>query len=90
MIVDLSDERRAAKPGLPTDDRDVTNALVVKDSIAWDGRPCCVTHGAMNRVDPVEYLYRCQMCGVGARWLPTNSQEAKIAFRKAWDARVVA
>ena len=86
---DLPDDRRAGKAGLPADDRDVTNGLVVKDpDPQWDGRPWCVRHGAMNRVDPVEQLYRCQMCGVGARWWPTNSQEAKIRFRKEWDARV--
>lgn len=89
MLEDLTDERRSAKPWLPGDDRDVTNGLVVPDSIRWDGRPVCVTHGAMHRIDPSELLYRCSTCGVGARWHPTNSREAKIAFRKRWDERVV-
>lgn len=83
---DMSDERRAGKPGLPADDRDVTNGLVVRDR-AWGGRPNCVIHGAMNRVDAVEHIYRCQMCGVGARWLPANTPEAKRRFSEAWDQR---
>jgi hypothetical protein len=66
-LFDLPDDRRAGKAGLPADDRDVTNGLVVPDE-NWYGKPYCVRHGAMNRVDPVEYIYRCQMCGVGARW----------------------
>lgn len=66
-LFDLPDDRRAGKAGLPADDRDVTNKLVVPDEY-WEGRPVCVRHGAMNRVDPVEGIYRCQMCGVGARW----------------------
>lgn len=85
---DLSDDRRAAKPWLPTDDRDVTNGLVTRDSLEWDGRPVCVRHGAMHRIDPAEYIYRCSECGVGARWLATDSQEAKIRVRKEWDAIV--
>jgi hypothetical protein len=67
-IFDLPDDRRAGKAGLPADDRDVTNGLVVPDK-DW-GKPWCVRHGAMNRVDPVEQIWRCQMCGVGARWEP--------------------
>lgn len=63
VLVDLPDERRSAK-SLPADDRDVTNGLVITDS--W-GLPACVAHGAMNRIDPIERIYRCQMCGVGAR-----------------------
>ena len=66
-LFDLPDDRRAGKAGLPADDRDVTGGLVVPDE-NWYGRPRCVQHGAMNRIDPVEYIYRCQMCGVGARW----------------------
>ena len=62
-LVDLPDDRRAGK-ALPADDRDVTNGLVVPD---YTGLPSCVTHGAMNRIDPLERIYRCQMCGVGAR-----------------------
>jgi len=65
VIVDLSDDRRANKPWLPEDDRDVTNDLVVKGS---DGKPSCVLHGAMSRVDRFAGYYRCseQRCGVGA------------------------
>lgn len=66
-LFDLPDDRRAGKAGLPSDDRDVTGGRVVPDE-DWEGKPSCVQHGAMNRVDAVEYLYRCQMCGVGARW----------------------
>lgn len=69
MIVDLSDERRANKPWLPADDRDVTvNLLVIPGP---DGKPRCIWHGAMNRVDPIRRLYRCseQRCGVGAEVL---------------------
>jgi hypothetical protein len=64
-IADLSDDRRDKKPWLPADDRDVTNGLVVADRF---GKPACVWHGAMNRVDPIRRLYRCseQRCGVGA------------------------
>jgi hypothetical protein len=67
-LEDLGDDRRAGKAGLPADDRDVTNGLVVPDQY-WKGKPRCVRHGAMNRVDPVEQIFRCQMCGVGARWI---------------------
>lgn len=75
-LEDLPDDRRAGKAGLPADDRDVTNELVVMDpDPRWGGRPSCARHGAMNRVDPVERLYRCQMCGVGARWVPTFPEE---------------
>lgn len=89
-LLDLSDERRSAKPWLPADDCDVSNGLVVADNrVVWDGKPVCIQHGAMHRIDPVERIYRCSECGVGARHLPTNSKEAKICFRKKWDARVV-
>lgn len=66
MITDLSDARRANKPWLPTDDRDVTNGLVIEDA---SGKPSCIWHGAMNRVNPIEKIYRCQeyQCGVGAQ-----------------------
>lgn len=66
MLVDLSDDRRGKKPWLPGDDRDVTNGLVILDD--W-GKPACVRHGAMNRVDPIRRIYRCQemYCGVGAK-----------------------
>lgn len=65
MIIDLSDDRRANKPWLPSDDRDVTNRLVL---IGSDGKPRCIRHGAMSRVDQVRKLYRCSefRCGVGA------------------------
>lgn len=76
LLEDLSDDRRAGKAGLPADDRDVTNGLVVPDpNPEWAGRPNCVRHGAMNRVDPHEQLYRCQMCGVGARWVPYDDHD---------------
>lgn len=81
---DLSDDRRKSKLWLPEDDRDVTNGLVVRDV---DGKPCCVTHGAMNRIDPVEHIYRCSQCGVGARFVPANTPEAKRRFSQDWDAR---
>ncbi len=72
-LEDLGDDRRAGKAGLPADDRDVTNGLVVPDDDSrWDGRPWCVQHGAMSRIDRVEPLYRCQMCGVGARWISSK------------------
>jgi hypothetical protein len=63
-VVDLSDDRRANKPWLPADDRDVSNGLVFDQS----GKPACRDHGAMNRVDPIRRLYRCSefRCGVGA------------------------
>jgi hypothetical protein len=84
---DITDDRRSAKPWLPADDRDVTNGLVTPDPL-WGGRPSCVRHGAMNRIDPTEKLYRCQVCGVGARWLPANTPEAKRRFSRGWDLRV--
>lgn len=62
-MLDIGDDRRSAKAWLPADDRDVTSGLVVKDDT---GKPACVTHGAMNRVDPHRRMYRCQQCGVGA------------------------
>jgi hypothetical protein len=64
-VIDLSDNRRGNKPWLPTDDRDVTNGLVVTDQ---SGKPACVRHGAMNRVDQYRAVYRCSefRCGVGA------------------------
>lgn len=64
-LADLQDDRRAAKPWLPSDDRDVTGGLVLAGP---DGKPCCKRHGAMNRVDPFRLVYRCQemRCGVGA------------------------
>lgn len=65
MVVDLQDDRRDKKPWLPADDRDVTNGLVITGT---DGKPECRRHGAMNRVDPIRRIYRCQemYCGVGA------------------------
>lgn len=68
-LIDLSDERRAAKTWLPKDDRDVTNGLVILDK-GIPGRPLktkprCKRHGSMNRVDPVRRIYRCSDCGVG-------------------------
>lgn len=66
-IIDLPDERRSIKSWLPFtgDDRDVTNNLVNEDIY---GKPECWRHGAMNRVDPIRRIYRCQemYCGVGA------------------------
>ena len=67
MIDELSDERRAQKPWLPQDGTgDIANGLVYEDAY---GKPACTWHGAMNRVHPVERIYRCseQRCGVGAR-----------------------
>jgi len=66
VVADLPDARRRNKPWLPADDRDVTNGLVVADAF---GKPACARHGAMNRVDPEQLIYRCQemYCGVGAR-----------------------
>jgi hypothetical protein len=79
MIIDLQDDRRAAKTWLPFggDDRDVTNALVTEGK---DGKPRCWRHGAMNRVDPHRRIYRCQEwhCGVGAEVVPDPGG--------AWDA----
>jgi hypothetical protein len=65
-LVDLSDERRSAKSWLPEDDRDVTNGHVILDQ---HSKPACKLHGAMNRVDQYELIYRCmnEKCGVGAR-----------------------
>jgi hypothetical protein len=74
-LEDLGDDRRAGKAGLPADDRDVTNGLVVPDDDSrWDGKPWCVQHGAMNRIDPLQPLYRCQMCGVGARFISSRAE----------------
>jgi hypothetical protein len=65
-ITDLSDDRRPNKPWLPSDDRDVTTGLVSADAA---GKPQCGRHGSMNRVHPVERVYRCSefRCGVGAQ-----------------------
>ncbi len=65
VILDLADDRRGNKPWLPSDDRDVTGGHVLVDE--W-GKPACRIHGDMNRVDPVERIYRCMefRCGVGA------------------------
>lgn len=73
VIHDLPDARRAAKTWLPADDRDVTSGLVTP---GWRGRPECRLHGAMHRIDPVEYIYRCGefRCGVGARYTPDRPQ----------------
>jgi hypothetical protein len=69
-LVDLSDERRAVKTWLPSDDRDVSNGLVIIDSglpgQPLKTRPRCKLHGSMNRVDPIRRIYRCSDCGVGA------------------------
>ena len=69
MLIDLQDDRRDKKPWLPADDRDVTGGLVFEDV---HGKPACFLHGAMNRVDPVRRIYRCQemRCGVGAEVVP--------------------
>jgi hypothetical protein len=91
LLLDLSDDRRAAKTWLPASDKDVTEGRVVKGSIVDDGRPLCATHGAMNciaLVDDGSRLFRCSECAVGAQWYPTNSREAKSRFRQEWDARV--
>jgi hypothetical protein len=68
-MVDLPDARREAKPWLPSDDRDVTNGLVIPGPM---GKPACSRHGAMNRVDPVRSIWRCSefRCGVGAELVP--------------------
>lgn len=91
MLLDLADERRAGKPGLPTSDLDVTEGRVVADP-GWGGRPDCTTHGAMNQIAPAaedgHRLFRCYGCGVGAIWYPANTQAAKAAFSRAWDDRV--
>ena len=65
-LVDLSDERRAAKTWLPADDHDVSRGDVYLDECS---KPACRLHGAMNRVDPHELIYRCmnERCGMGAR-----------------------
>ncbi|WP_374112099.1 hypothetical protein [Pseudonocardia sp. TRM90224] len=65
-LTDLSDARRANKTWLPDDDGDVTTGLVLQDEAS---KPACRRHGAMNRVHPVEHIYRCSefRCGVGAR-----------------------
>lgn len=67
-IYDLPDARRDMKPWLPEEygDRDVTAGRVYADG---HGKPECWMHGAMNRVDQHERIYRCQemRCGVGAR-----------------------
>lgn len=94
LLLNLPDDRRAAKPWLPDSDRDVTEGRVVRGSREWDGRPDCVQHGAMQAVAPPEddeaRIYRCmnERCGVGAIWYPTNSRRAKIEFRIAWDKKV--
>jgi hypothetical protein len=79
MIIDVQDDRRAAKTWLPFDgdDRDVTNGLVTEDR---HGKPACWKHGAMNRVDPVRSIWRCSefRCGVGAEVVPDAGG--------AWDA----
>ena len=69
ILTDLSDARRAAKPWLPADDRDVTAGRV---TIGPMGKPACWRHGAMNRVDPIRSLWRCSemYCGVGAEMVP--------------------
>ncbi len=88
-IIDLSDERRAAKTWLPADDRDVTNGLVVADS--W-GKPACVAHGAMNRISPPNdtgsRLYRCSECGVGAALVDAGDREGERGMRRH-DAPIV-
>ena len=93
MLRDLSDERRAAKPWLPTSDLDVTEGRVIPGPIDSDRRPMCEVHGAMNCIAPpstqdMSRIYRCSECGVGALWWPTNSPTAKRAFTSNWDARV--
>lgn len=91
LLLDLSDERRFAKTWLPSDDRDVTNGLVVKSSLLWDGRPDCIRHGAMHLISPPgddqSRIYRCSECGVGAIWYPTGSPASKRAFSRAWDSK---
>jgi hypothetical protein len=73
-MVDLSDDRRANKPWLPADDRDVTGGLVSADS--W-GLPSCTWHGAMNRISSEGRLYRCSesQCGVGAQMIELPGED---------------
>lgn len=68
MIIDLQDSRRSTKSWLPSDDRDVTNGLVITGK---DGKPECIRHGAMNRVDKFRSIWRCSemYCGVGAEMI---------------------
>jgi hypothetical protein len=75
MLIDLQDDRRAAKTWLPGDDRDVTSGRVTRGA---DGKPRCARHGAMNRVDKIRSLWRCSefRCGVGAEIV---TDEAGIA-----------
>lgn len=84
---DLTDARRANKPWLPADDRDVTvNHLVVLDD---HGKPACIRHGAMNRVHPFSLIYRCseQYCGVGAELLRNRMSDWR-RYRARESARV--
>jgi hypothetical protein len=63
---------------LPTDDRDVTGGLVTEDE---HGKPACIRHGVMNRVDPRRRIYRCQemYCGVGAEVTAAATQDQLTA-----------
>ena len=73
MLTDLPDDRRSAKPWLRADALDVLHGDVVPDPAVYSpqslGKPRCWKHGAMHRIDPVERIYRCSECGVGARWI---------------------
>lgn len=68
QLLDLSDERRAAKTWLPASDRDVTEGRVILRE--WEGRqyPACVKHGAMHRLTSQAALWRCGECGVGCEY----------------------
>jgi hypothetical protein len=59
VIIDLQDDRRGDKPWLSTDDRGVTGGLVIEDE---HGKPACVRHGAMNRVDPTAGSIAARRC----------------------------
>jgi hypothetical protein len=81
-LCDLADARRASKPWLPEDDRDVTNGLVALDE---HGLPACAAHGAMHRVDQFRPVYRCSefQCGVGAEMVPVTARAVRERSKMA-------
>ena len=74
-LIDLPDERRAAKSWLPASDKDVTEGRVIWRDFPAGRYPACVEHGALLRVSPPPHrIYRCmapigefRTCGVGAQ-----------------------